>query len=217
MPRRSGPISLGILLALLALPAVPAAAAPTLGFIEKWSNTGDITSWGGGATNTNPGTNGKDGAGDGYLQVATQTVGRLGSVSFGTEYMGNWQAAGIAGIRVFLRDVGTDDPLEIRFGIGNRFNFWQYNPAFDPPAGSWAEFVVDLRSASNFTQIIGTGTFDAALQATDRVHLRHDLAPFAQEPDQIQGDFGIDDFELVDTAVVPVSATTWGRVKRLYR
>jgi hypothetical protein len=48
------------------------------------------------------------------------------------------------------------------------------------------------------------------------VHFRHDLAPFTQDPDPIQGDFGIDNLRLTDQSV-PVLTTTWGRIKRLYR
>ena len=60
--------------------AAPAGAAPTLGFVEDWP-PGTLSGWGGGsASYTNPGTGGKNGAGDGFLQVGNTTAGKLGAI-----------------------------------------------------------------------------------------------------------------------------------------
>jgi hypothetical protein len=173
--------------------AGPVGADPTLGFVEYWPGT-STEFWSSQAINTNPGTGGLFGAGDGYLRVSTvgAATTHLGSASFAPEYDGDWQAAGVTRVRLWLNDVGADDPLEIHFAIGNGFNFWQYNPAFLPPHGQWAEFVVDLTNAAAWTRIIGFGTFDAALQTVNRILVRHDNAPFMQTPDGLVGDFGID-------------------------
>ena len=117
---------------------------------------------------------------------------------------------------MWLNDVNGAEPLEIHFAIGNGFNFWEYNIGFAPPNRAWKEFVVDLSAPANFTRIIGQGTFQAALQKVDRIHLRHDKAPFVQSPDLIQGDFGIDHLLLTNDAV-PVRSISWGRLKDLYR
>jgi len=190
------------LIATLAL-AAASAAAPTLGFVETFPGT-SLSTWGlGGAIESNPGSGGTGGATDGYLQFQTPNglQHNLGVRSLGPEYTGNWTAAGITQVRLWLNDVGADDPLEMHFAIGNGLNFWSYNVAFLPPLHQWAEFVVDLSSAANWTQIIGTGTFAAALQSVDRVHVRHDHAPFVQSPDPLDGDVGLDHLLLTNGSV----------------
>jgi FlgD Ig-like domain len=183
-------------LALAATLALVSAsvAAPTLGFVETFPGT-SLSGWDGGAAEVNPGTGGTGGATDGYLRFSTPngTVHNLGADSGGLEYVGNWTAAGITQVRIWLNDVGTDDPLEMHFVIGKAFtNVWQYNIAFLPPLHQWAEFVVDLSSSANWTQTQGAGTFAQALQDVDRVHVRHDKAPFVQGPDPLDGDVGLD-------------------------
>ncbi|HEY6867480.1 MAG TPA: FlgD immunoglobulin-like domain containing protein [Candidatus Eisenbacteria bacterium] len=189
---------------------VPAAhAAPTLGFVENWPGTSPST-WGGGSVITNPGTGGTLGAGDGFLLVSTATPANLGANSAGPEYAGDWVAAGITQVRVWLNDVNAPDPLEIHFVVGRRAgtlgltdpgNVWEFNTGFLPANQVWKEFVVDLSTSVGWTQIIGSGTFTNALQTLNRVHLRHDHAPFTQTPDAIAADFGIDHLLLTNGVV----------------
>ena len=171
-----------------------ARAAATLGFVENWSGIA-LNNWGGGASYSNPGSGGVGGAGDGFLRFSTPNglQRRLGARSFGTDYQGDWQAAGITQVRLWLNDVDADDPLEMHFSLGiEQANFWQYDIAFLPPHGQWAEFVVDLSSAANWTQTFGPGTFAGALQAVSAIHVRHDNPPFIQEPDFLDGNVGLD-------------------------
>lgn len=185
--------TLFVLAGLLA--AVSAAAAPTLGFREEFPAVDGVSSWAGGAIVSNPGSGGLGGINDGYLLVTRDVVAQLGSNSSGAEYSGNWSAAGITQLRVWLTDPGTDDPLEIHLCMGKvaPANFWLYTPGWHPPSGQWAEFVADLSSSANWTRIIGvSGTFAEALQTTETLLLRHDLAPFVQAPDLLLGDFGVD-------------------------
>ena len=119
-------------------------------------------------------------------------------------------------MKLSLNDVNADEPLEIHFAIGNGANLWQYNAGFSPPEHAWQEFTVNLGSASNFTQTIGTGTFQSALENVDRIQIRHDLAPYMQAPDKILGDVGIDNLLLTNDAT-PVGRSSWGRIKALYR
>jgi flagellar hook capping protein FlgD len=175
-------------------------SAPTLGFRESWPGM-DVAGWGGGASNTNPGTGGLDGASDGYLRFSTPNnlMHKLGASSFDLPYAGDWVAAGITQVRLWLNDVGVDDPLEMHFAIGNGVNFWQYNPGFLPPNNQWGMFTVNLSSGANWTRIIGTtGTFTAALQGADRVLVRHDRTPYSQFPDDIDADVGLDDVLLTN-------------------
>ena len=190
------PFSL-VLLALLA--STRAFAAPTLGFIERF-NPGDFVSWGGGATETNP-LGGADGPSDGYLLVTRSGfAAQLATRSDGLEYHGDWIAANINKINLCLNDVGGDQNLEIHVVVGNSGNFWLCKTGFAPPENAWALFSVDLTDSTNFTKIInldGLG-FSAALRQADRLHIRHDTAPFQMAADNILGEFGIDNIELTN-------------------
>ena len=194
----AGALTLTALLTLVSA----ASAQPTLGFREEWSaGAGNTDGWGGGSTYANPGTGGVGGNGDGYLVISTPIATRLGAFAANLEYTGDWQAAGVTEIRLWLNDVNADEPIELHVSVGSPANLWQYNLGFNPPNGQWAEFVVDLTNPANFSQIVGTGTFDAALQGADRILIRHDLAPFAMFPDNVQGDVGVDHLLLTNGTV----------------
>lgn len=177
----------------------PAHADAALGFRERF---GAIHGWGGGAIYQVPSTGGVDG--DGFLLVTTEGgPGPLATRSFDPEYLGDWTAAGITQIRLWLKDVNADDPLQIHVAVGGGANLWLHAPAFLPPENAWAEFVVDLTNPSNFTQIINAagGTYAQALQDAQVLHVRHDLAPFVQMADAIEADFGIDNILLTNGVV----------------
>ena len=188
-------------LAILLFPAI-ASATPTLGFIEKFPTT--TSTWGGsGAALSNPGTGGADGAGDGYLKLSSTLSTRFATRSDGLEYNGDWIAAGINKINLKLNDVGTNQNWSIHVVIGNPSNFWLNNTGFAPPENAWGQFSVDLTDSTNWTHIIsfdGKG-FAAALQSADRLHIRHDTAPFVQSADNATGDYGIDDIELTSSLI----------------
>jgi hypothetical protein len=197
------------LLLLLFVPA-SASAAVTLGFIEKFPS--GVGAWAGnGAAISNPGTGGVDG--DGYLQVSSLALAsRLATRSDGLEYHGDWINAGINQIKLYLNDIGTDQNLSIHVVVGNPSNFWLCNTGFAPPLNAWGQFTVDLTDSANFTHIIsfdGLG-FAAALRNADRLHIRHDVAPYAQGAHTLLGDYGIDNIELTSTLIgvepLPTSA-----------
>ena len=181
-------------LALLALSmsASHVHAAAVLGFREDFPTANGTAGWAGGALVDNPGAGGAPGSADGWLRVTRDIVQQLGTNSTGAEYTGNW-TAGITQVRLWLTDPGTNEDLEIHFGLGVAFtNFWQYNVGFIPPDHAWAPFVVDLGSAA-WTRIVGaSGTFADAKASVERILLRHDKAPYGQSPDPIMGDFGVD-------------------------
>ena len=169
----------------------PAHAGPTVGFHEEWPGT-SLQDWAGGSLYDNPGTGGVDGAGDGYLRFWTPTPYSLGTVNMTPPYQGDWIAAGISAVRISINDVGAADPLQIHFVIGNAYNVWQYDVSFVPLHDQWKQFTVDLTATGSFKRIVGTGTFAQCLSNVDRVHFRHDLAPYVHTPDPIQADVGID-------------------------
>jgi hypothetical protein len=213
---RLGVLTFFPLLAALAV-ASPAASDPTFGFVENFSVSG-IGSWGGGSTLANPLTGGFGGVSDGYLKVSTATTANLGARSDGPEYTGNWTAAGINEVHLWLNDVGVDEPLEIHFLIGPASNFWSYNVGFAPPLHGWGEFVVPLNGPTGWTRTIGTsGTFADALTHVEQILIRHDRAPYIQQPDPLKGDFGIDRIVLTSNVATATTASTWGRIKTLYR
>jgi hypothetical protein len=211
---------LAAILSLASLLLAPApgrgVAAPMLGFRETWPGT-SVQGWGGSIsiTYSNPGTGGVGGAGDGFLMMAKpEPPGHFGTRSTEAEYVGDWVAAGITQVRVWLNDVGAEQALEIHFSLGNFDNLWQYDPGFVPPLGEWAQFTVDLTNSAAFTHIIsfdGLG-FEDALRDVQVVHLRHDLPPFSQFPDPIAGEVGIDELLLTNGTVgVPDGVTAGGR------
>jgi hypothetical protein len=203
-PRARSPhgrnVAILVLVFILSIHA-SAGAAPTVGFHEEWPTS--VDGWGGGTATSNPGTGGIDGAGDGYLLVSSAFRTRFGTFSLGPEYFGDWVAAGITQVRVLLNDVNNADVFEIHFSIGHAsINFWQYNIGLIPPHNQWGEYVVNLASSANWTQIQGTdGDFTGALQNVDRVHLRHDSAPFLMAPDSTMGDLGIDHLQLLSGVI----------------
>lgn len=213
--RKPAPLvyALGALIVSLIPPL--AAAVPPVGFREDWSGT-SLQDWGGGSLYDNPGTGGVGGAGDGFLLMWTPTPYSLGTVNLSPPYPGNWAAAGIQLVKVSLNDVGADEPVTIHFSIADGYSIWQYNPGFTPPHNRWAEFTVDLTAAGNFTRLTGGASFAQTLSNVDRVHFRHDLTPYIHTPDPIQADVGIDRLILTNFAT-PAVATTWGRIKQLYR
>lgn len=209
-----------LVLALAAASAV-AGPGPSVGFVEEWST--DTRNWGDGGTTltSNPGTGGLLGAGDGFLLMtsASATPDKFGAFAVDA-YTGDWVAAGIHSVKLWLNDVNTDEPFEVHFVIGaSHVNLWQYNEGFQPPHNAWGQFVVDLTDSAKFTRFsdfVGPTSFREALQNVDRIHLRHDLAPYDRVPDNISGDLGVDHLELSDERV-PSLSWTWGRLKALYR
>jgi hypothetical protein len=158
---------------------------------------------------TNPGTGGIGGAGDGFLDIALASPFHLGAHSTNAAYAGNWIGANVNRIKLWLNELDAAHDLEIHVSIGNSSNLWQSNIGLVPPSGAWAQFTVDLTDSSQFTHIIPfTSGFAAALQSADGLLIRHDKAPFAQSPDLIAGEFGVDNIELTNTLVgVPPGPT----------
>jgi hypothetical protein len=186
-------------LAILAV-APPVDAQPALGARQEFTvGTGG---WAGGTALSNPGTGGRLGAQDGFMQLSAALLGNFGqNCRFCTEYVGDWNFEGITQVRLWLNDVGADDDFEMHLALGNDVNFWQYDVGFIPPENEWAEFIVDLTDLSNWTQIVGSGILSSALGTVTNILIRHDMAPFMQQPDKTQGDLGIDSILLTNGVV----------------
>lgn len=180
-----------------------AAGAPTLGFVERFPGT-STQGWSSFQMDfSNPGTDGVGGNGDGFLLMSRASSGHFGAVARGTEYVGDWRAAGITQIKLWLNDLGNDQAFEVHVSVGYNDNLWQYDVGFIPPEGAWGQFTVDLSSASGFTHIRDTfgRDFENALQNGNLLHVRHDRAPYMQIPDSISGELGLDHVLLTDGVV----------------
>lgn len=207
--------SAGLVILMAGASPSPAPAGPVLGFVNEFSD-GTTAGFFSGAPLSNPGTGGSGGAGDGYLRIARLPLaGHLGAFNNGAAYAGDYVAAGVTRIAFRLNHIDGDQPLEMHLLIGSSLNLWQSNTGFSPPAGSWAEFAVDLTDSTSFTRIIGTGGFSAALRNADRLHFRHDRAPYAHTPDDVAGVVGLDRIQFL--SATPVEPRTWGGIKSLYR
>src|SRR5262245_19106666 len=210
--------SLAFLVVTVSTVVTAGHAAPVIGFVENFTGT-STHGWDGGAIETNPGTGGQGGAGDGYVRFSTPNgfQRHLGIKSNGLEYTGNWTAAGIDRVVPWLNDVGADQGLEMHLSVGTLSNLWQFNGGLLPPENNWGEFVVDLTNPAGWTRIIGeAGTFAEALQNVAVLHVRHDHAPFIQFPDEIDGEVGLDRVTLTSTLLdVPGSGPAVPRALQL--
>lgn len=193
-------------LALLTLMASILVGSPAwgqvLGFVDDFAGPG-TNGWISGNSNTNPGSGGVGGAGDGYLNIEQIDDFNFGTHNDGPNYAGNWAAAGITHVSFYLNDVNSDEDFSFHFLVtGDEENpsgesTWQYNTGFQPPNGSWQQYVVDLTSDANWTRTRGSASFADVLAAVADAHFRHDLPPFFTSPDAIRGDIGIDNIALL--------------------
>ncbi len=169
-----------------------AALAAQVGFVEDFND--DAGDFSGGAQFISLETSGGvGGAGDGFLRITNEVEAFLGSRSTATELTGDLTADGVTGFSLWLKDFGTTGDLQIHVGVGSSFtNFWLYTIPF-VPGTEWSQFYVDITSPADWVQTHGVGgSFADALANSDRFLVRHDLAPFTQNPDVKIGDFGLD-------------------------
>lgn len=174
-----------------------ARAHPFVGFVDDFKAPG-VNGWGGGTPASNPGTGGVDGAGDGYLMLASAFAGNFGSRNGGDVYFGDFNEAGITLISFYLNDVQSPESFSIHFLVtgGVPESTWQYDAGFTPPNNQWQRYSVDLTDQTKWTCTSGSATLAEVLGSVSRIHFRHDLPPYSQFPDPIAGTLGIDNIEL---------------------
>jgi hypothetical protein len=193
----------------LALPAIGA----TPGFVEDFAvDTGGF-GLGGGSAATRVTSGGVGGVSDPYLSIANVALAQLGSFSDVSELVGDLPADGVTGYSFWLRDTGANNNHEIHVAVGQAFvNVWLSIPGFVPPDGSWQQFSVDLTNPSQWIQIIGTGTFQSALAASNRLLFRHDLPPLTMQPNTTTGDFGLDRIQVLPAAAAVPTISAPGQL-----
>jgi hypothetical protein len=178
--------------------AAGGARAAVNGFTDTFPGT-STANWSGGTALSNPGAGGVGGAGDGYLQLSSAFAGNFGTQNSGSDYTGDWTAAGITEVSFFLRDVAADQSFSFHFLLTQGGSFgttWQYDTPMDPPTGQWQQYTVDLTSETNWTRVRGSDPLATVLQSVSFAHFRHDLEPYFSNPDPIAGDIGIDSIRL---------------------
>ncbi len=179
--------------------AVALAAAPSLGAIAGFTedfNAG-LGGWGGGATLDLIATGGVGGAGDGYLLISNSNPAQLATRNTSAPYTGDLIADGVTGMSFWLRDLGGEDTLRLHVAVGNPGNFWTSVVEFSPGADAWTFYQVDFTDSASWVRQQGSGTFEDALRATNRMQFRNN--PLAGDPSSPDGiaDFALDRITLV--------------------
>jgi hypothetical protein len=190
---------IGVVGAVIVL-SLPASAA-VLGFVDDFAAPG-TSGWTSLISNSNPGTGGIGGDGDGFLLLSSSVEFHFGTHNDTPNYQGNWSAAGITQLSFYLNDVGTDEPFSFHFlftggPTGQPETTWLRDASLEPPNGSWQQYVVDLTDGSGWTRVRGDATFAEVLAEVEDAQFRHDLPPYVASPDSIMGDLGIDQITLL--------------------
>ncbi len=140
-------------------------------------------------------TGGIGGVGDGFVSAIRTPAGHLGMANSDEVVTGNLTGQGIPGFTFWLKDLGSQAPVNIHVGLGVPLsNFWQSNATFIPSTSGWTQFTILFNDPAGWTRIQGTGpgTFADALAASERLLFRHDLAPYTGTPNSLRGAFGLD-------------------------
>jgi hypothetical protein len=171
------------------------ALAVDVGHVDEFADKGELANFSGGSFHSNPGTGGVGGPNDGYLRLENFNPGNFGTRSASAPYLGQWDVDGATGVAYWLRNVSGAN-FEIHFSLGSSQNFWQYNIGTVPNA-EWQRVIVTFDEPSQWTRIVGSGSFAECLNFADRIHFRHDIPPFIQNPEDIVGVLGIDRIKIL--------------------
>lgn len=181
---------------------VGAASAATPGIVETFQS--GLNVWGSNPSLvTHQPAGGADGPLDGFASVedfgaATELLIRT-SFTDGTDFTGDYTAAGITHVSFDVNELSIDDNLSIRFGFGSLGNFWVSNQIIDPQANTWESVTIELNPFL-FTEVFGAGgTWAAAMGNVQRFQIRNDFGIAGIMPDPAQGDFGVDNIRLIPT------------------
>lgn len=179
---------------LLTIPTLGA----TLNFLDTFPAGGGVGGWDGGGSQSNPNAGGVGGATDGYLKIARTSSGHLGMRNSTSAYAGDWSAAGITMITFLANDVGAAQALELHASIvGTDGTMWQNNIGIKPLNNTWKQYSIDLTNPALWTSTQPGASFANTLANVDRLHFRHDVAPYTSETGSIIGDVGFDNIQLI--------------------
>jgi hypothetical protein len=170
---------------------------------------GSLMNWAGGATLQNMQDGGPGGIADRFLQVTSHGGAGGGSrlATFnGSQWSGNYTAAGVSAIDVFLKNLGPTE-LHVRavlFDLDGTDERWTSTVAHVlAPGSNWQRLTFSLAEA-DVTQVQGTGSYANLMLDVDRLMLRHQPGAPGAEGEAIAGVMGIDNVR----AAVPEPATS---------
>lgn len=187
------------------------AIAISLGQQDDFQD-GTTQGWGGGANPINVPDGGPNGQGDRFLQITSRggfgSGSRLATFNL-SQWTGDYQAAGVNGIRVHMRNQSTQT-LSMRvviFGpLGSRFT--SRNAVTLPPDNTWREVTFSLREA-DLQNVFGPETYSQVISNVTRLMFRHDADPPEEGGDPIAAQLGIDNITAIalSETVLPSSFT----------
>jgi hypothetical protein len=195
------------LFACLALFSAAVSAQPFIGQLDDFQD-GTLEGWGGGASLQNVANGGPGGAGDRFLQV--ESFGGFGGGSRlatfnGAQWRGNYLAAGVTAIDVWLRNLGQTD-LDVRivlFDLDGADNRWTSTVSQHLAVGSgWQRLLFSLEE-DDLTNVQGTMSYNDLMSDVDRLMIRHQTGAPDAEGDAIAAIAGIDNVR----AAVPEPAS----------
>jgi hypothetical protein len=183
--------------------AAAAKASPIVGQIDDFEGTPPTQSWTNGHnTNaeSNVNTGGPAGAGDNYLRIAASGgVGagsRLAAFNMATRWVGNYTTAGVTGIEMDLKNLGTA-PLQMRLGLEDTSQTrFSSTLAFPLPAdGLWHHARFGL-GATDLTRSGGSAQLATALTRVRQLRVIHSSsADFTGDP--VNTAVGVDNIRAV--------------------
>jgi hypothetical protein len=209
---------------LSAVGLATASWAITLGQIDDFED-GTTMGWTEGIFSPNPPTNvptgGPEGAGDSYLQnVSSGSIFAGGKmVMFNqTQWAGDYIAAGVTGIELWMANLGADS-LFMRVGVqGALTQFVSTVSVPLAPGSGWQNVSFNLTTAG-MSLVSGTASLSQVLSTvTDLRILSAKLAP-SWQGDRIAATLGVDHITATfDPVPVPegVETASWGEVKSRY-
>lgn len=187
------------------------AVAIALGQQDDFQD-GTTQGWGGGANPTNVPDGGPNGQGDRFLQITSRggfgEGSRLATFNL-AQWTGDYQAAGVDGIRVHMRNQ-SNQTLSMRvvlFGpLGSRFT--SRNAILLPPDNTWHEVTFSLREA-DLLNVFGPETYAQVITNVTRLMFRHDADPPGEGGDPIAAQMGIDNITAIalTQTVLPTAFT----------
>lgn len=195
------------LLAFAILLSSVANAQVTIGQLDDFQE-GTLLNWAGGATLENIPDGGPGGVADRYLQVTSHGGfgggSRLATYN-GAQWSGNYTAAGVSAIDVFLRNLGPTE-LHVRvvlFDLDGVDERWTSNtPHILAPGSGWQRLTFSI-TEDDVTRVQGTGSYANLMLDVDRLMIRHQSGAPAAEGEAIAGVLGIDNVR----AAVPEPTT----------
>jgi hypothetical protein len=173
--------------------AAPSAHAVVIGQVDDFQS-GTVNEWYGGTTITNV-ANGLLGPSDRYITVQSNgsggTGGKVATHNSEARWNGDYIAAGVTGISVDMRNLGTTT-LNMRlvlFGLGSRFT--STTGISLAPGSGWQHLTFPV-SVAGLTRVLGSGTYNDSIGSVSQIMFRHDGGTPSSGGEAINGIVGID-------------------------